>query len=183
MTQRRSRMILRSLRLRFLASLGLGAAILTSWWLRVEDARAPKELPQIGFGQTVAAGRTSLIPDRLVVDDGQLILTATLETMTGSTVSAPFGAPARLPELLLDNGALPAAEVILQRDGEPLRQLHPRMPEQVLLIWQPDNLPSGDATIRFNRQIFKLRDNLYGQASWLGHQPSGELRATPEVLP
>ncbi|MDF3607729.1 hypothetical protein PE067_17235 [Paracoccus sp. DMF-8] len=181
-------MILRSLRLRFLASLGIGAAILTSWWLRVEDARAPKELPQIGLGQAVAAGRTSLIPERLMVQDGQLILEATVETMTGATVGTPFGAPARLPDLLLENGPLPAAEVILLRDGEPLRQLHPRMPEQVRLIWPPDSLPPDHlppemTTIRFSRQIFKLRDNLYGQASWLGHEPSGELRITPEVLP
>ena len=184
MNRRRSRLVLRSLRLHLLASLGVGAAILTSWWLRVEEARAPKELPQIAFGQAVAAGRTSLTPERLVRRDGQLTLVAMLEPLTGATVSAPFGAPARLPELLLEDGPLPAAGIVLQRDDEPLRQLHPRMPERVLLIWPLDgDVPPGEVTIRFERQIFKLRDNLYGQASWLGHEASGELHATPEVTP
>lgn len=89
---------------------------------------------------------------------------------------APTSTPLAPPTVTLDrDGADP-------RDAT-LTQLHPRLPEHITLVWP---LPPGwrppaagqPVLLRFDRQRFKLRDNLFGQASWLGFVPAAELRMT-----
>lgn len=117
-----------------------------------------------------------------------------LEDAAASRPTAPTSAPQAAPNTAAPNTEAPEPAplapptVTLDRDAaDPrdavLTQLHPRLPEHITLVWtlspgwQP---PAGGqpVTLRFDRQRFKLRDNLFGQASWLGFVPAAELRAT-----
>lgn len=175
---------LRRFALKALAAAGVGAAILLSWWWKVDDARQPDEIPIASFGDPILLGRTTLTPHSLVVADGQIVLTASMENVTGETQMAVFGLPAKPPTLTIDGQPLQDPKIELVRDDEFLAQLEPRMAEMVRLEWP---VPSGwtpqPIRIEFQRQQFKLRDNLYGQANWLGFSPVAVMNATPEVSP
>lgn len=164
-----------------LGAAGTLAAITLSWWWKVEDARTPKHLPLAVLGQKIEAGRVQLTPLAVHYDEGKLVLEADVENPTGETQTGPFGTPARLPELVDGNHSLPAAEVFLIRDAEPLAALQPRLRERVRFVWTLDAAPQGGAVIRFSKQSFKLQDNFYGQASWLGFSAVAELPVPPEV--
>lgn len=151
------------------------AAITLSWWWMIEDARAPRELPRAAFGQQLEVGRVWLTPLELSHKDGLLILEAEAENPTGETQTLPFGLPDRLPRLVDGARSLPAAEVILRRDEAPLLALQPRLRERLRFLWRLDAPPQSGAVIRFSKQTFKLQDNLYGQASWLGFTAVAEL--------
>lgn len=179
--------LLRRIWLRLLATLGVSAAVMLSWWWRVEDARTPEQVSVIALGQAIELGRSLATPLRLEIrrDAGQpetLALSMVLENVTGETQKAYFGSPPTPPELIMQGHEIAAPEIILKKDGETLIQLEPRIPEEVELIWtlppggMPENAPMR---IMFSREIFKLRDNLYGRSSWLGMEPA----ATLEVLP
>lgn len=178
--------LIHQLWLRALATVGVAAAVLLSWWWKVDDLRAPDALPVVGFGQPVDMGRTLLTPQALQLHQtaGRLVMTALAENLTGQTQNAIFGAPGRPPEVSVAGQALAAPEILLTRDDGPLGQLQPRLPEQIQLIWQ---LPAGwvpeEVEISFAKQRFKLEDNLYGQASWLGFTPTARMVAMPEVAP
>lgn len=178
--------LFRQLWLRLLATLGVTAAVLLGWWWRVEAARTPDQIPLAAFGQPIDMGRSMATPlalDLRRAADGseQLVLTARLENITGSTQSAFFGTPPLPPELVIGTTDLPPPETILMRDGAVLRQLQPRLPEQVELIWTlPPGVTPNQVEIKFSREIFKFRDNLYGQSSWLGTKPAARLLATPK---
>ncbi len=178
--------LLRRLWLRAVATAGVAAAVLLSWWWKVEDARIPETAPAAGFGRPVDLGRSMLTPAALEwrADDGQIVLNAVMENTTGETQIAIFGAPAHLPQLILDGAPQPAPEIVLSRDNAPLRQLQPRMAEEIALIWPaPPGWRPVPVQIDFERQTFKLKDNLYGQSSWLGFVPSARLSATPQRRP
>ncbi|AGT09157.1 hypothetical protein JCM7686_2076 [Paracoccus aminophilus JCM 7686] len=179
--------VLRTILLRLMATAGVSAAVLLSWWWKIEDARAPKVLPTAALNQPVDLGRSLFTPQRVTLERGatdQIMLTAVIENVTGASQSSVFGLPAKPPELILDGKGVPPAEIILLRDHAPLAQIEPRMPEEIALIWP---LPAGQvpSEIRFgfSKERFKLRDNLYGQSSWLGAAPTAILTATPEILP
>lgn len=167
---------------RVAAGAGLAAALVLSWWWKVEDARKPDSIPELTLGQPVDLGRVRLTPLAVQRQGGELRLQAVVENVTGESQTAIFGIPPHPPQLRQSDGQASAPRVLLDRDGRDLLQLEPRMPETVTLIW-PTEAPSGPVTIAFERQQFKLRDNLYGQASWLGFSPRGTLTVDPEVLP
>ncbi|UFM64766.1 hypothetical protein LOS78_13890 [Paracoccus sp. MA] len=80
--------------------------------------------------------------------------------------------------------AWPEPEVTLDRDGELLWHLQPRLAERVTLAWRvPPGWQPGPVSLTFQRQTFKLRDNLYGKSSWLLFQPAGRMATTPEGAP
>lgn len=166
-----------------LATAGVVAAVLLSWWWKVEDARMPENAPAAAFGNPVDLGRTSLTPMALAWDRqaSRLILNATIENITGETQVAIFGTPAHPPQLMLDGVAQPAPQIVLLRDAAPLQQLQPRMSEDIALIWPvPPDWQPAQVQIDLSRQAFKLRDNLLGQSSWLGFVPAARLTATPK---
>ena len=175
--------------LQLLAATGVIAAVGLNWWWKIEDVRTPDAAPLVSFGDAVEAGRAKLTPLSLAVEHseesgGRFILDAELLNETGSTLESVFGFPPKLPELLVEGERIEAAGIRLERDGEPLRQLQPRLPERVSIFWEaPPEWTPGTVRVHFSRQTFKLRDNLYGQANWLGFVPSGELSATPELQP
>jgi hypothetical protein len=75
---------------------------------------------------------------------------------------------------------LPAAtrpELMLARDRGVLFQLHPRMPERVVVSWK---LPAGRhpraATLVIRGKRFKERDNLIGGEGWFDPKPVAEVR-------
>lgn len=169
--------------------MGVSAAVLLSWWWKVEDARMPEQVPVIALGAEVDMGRIRVTPlvfeiRRNTDQPDKLVLAAILENVTGETQVAYFGSPPAPPELVVTGAEIAAPEVILKRDGETLIQLEPRMAEEVELIWA---LPPGTATldagteIRFSREIFKLRDNLYGRSGWLGTEPAARLVVPPDA--
>ena len=173
---------LRSLFGRALAASGIAAAVGLAWWSRVDDARQSETIPRVEFGTAMDLGRSRLTPLALHVAEGQIVLLAQIENLTGETQSAPFGIPASPPALAIGERVLPAPDVTLSRDDAPLQQLQPRLPERIALSWAaPEDWQPGAVELRFEREIFKLRDNLYARASWLGTVPVATLVATPEV--
>ena len=123
-----------------------------------------------------------LTPLSLRIAGEQIVLLAQIENLTGETQSAPFGIPASPPALAIGEVALPSPDIILLRDDAPLQQLQPRLPEKITLSWAaPEDWQPGAVELRFEREIFKLRDNLYARASWLGTVPQATLAAIPEV--
>lgn len=158
-----------------LGAAGSLAAISLSWWWLIEEARAPRELPPAALGQRIEVGRVWLTPLELHHKGGQLVLEAEAENPTGETQTLPFGLPASLPQLVDGARILPAAEVILTRDEAPLAALQPRLRERIRFVWSVEAPPQKGAVIRFSKQAFKLQDNLYGQASWLGFSAVAEL--------
>ncbi len=189
MSDAKKRSFLRQLGLRLLATMGIVGAVLLSWWLKIEDARTPDETPQIALGQPVDMGRSRLTPislqlRRIEGKPDQLVLFAAIENVTGETQDAVFGIPARPPELDVDGAPLIAPEIILLRDNEPLRQLQPRLSEDIAIVWTaPDPWRPTEVSIIFSKQAFKLKDNLYGQSSWLGFTPIAQLTIAPEATP
>jgi hypothetical protein len=178
--------LLRRLWLRLLAAAGVAAAVLLSWWWKVEEARTPETAPAAAFGAPLDLGRTRLTPLALEwrSHDRQLVLNALIENQTGQSQIAIFGGPPHPPQLILDGAPLDPPEIVLLRDDAPLQQLQPRLSEEIALIWPaPPDWQPAPVQIDFARQAFKLRDNLYGQSSWLGFSPAARLIATPETRP
>lgn len=171
---------------RILATAGVAAAVLLTWWWKVDDARTPQAQPVAAIGQPIDLGRSVLTPQALELrrGQGQIVLTALIENVTAETQTAIFGLPAKPPELVLDGKALPPPEIVLLRDNDALQALQPRLPEEIALIWpapagwQPDAVRVG-----FSKQLFKLRDNFFGKSSWLGFVPAATLTAIPTVQP
>ncbi|WP_353194877.1 hypothetical protein [Pusillimonas noertemannii] len=178
---------------RALAASGITAAILYSWWQAVENARTPQSLPQAEVGEPLVLGRVALTPSSLQLrapspssSDQRplLVLSAKLENITGQTQANPIGPPQSLIEAKAGKADLGVPDVKLLRDGEFLKQLQPRMPEEVEIIWHaPQGWRAGEVAFTFFRQQFKLKDNLYGQASWLGYSAAAHMAATPEAAP
>lgn len=178
--------LLRRLWLRTVATAGVAAAVMLSWWWKVEDARTPENAPPAIFGGAVDLGRTLLTPASLEwrAGEGQFILNAVIENVTGETQLAIFGTPPHPPQLVLNGVAQPAPDIVLMRDAAPLQQLQPRIPEEFALVWPaPAGWRPQPVQVDFDKQVFKLRDNLYGQSSWLGFAPAARLTATPEARP
>ncbi|WP_139789247.1 hypothetical protein [Manganibacter manganicus] len=155
--------------------------------MKVEDARIPDAPPQIAFGEPVKAGRAIFTPQKLTIEPGReqgerkLVLTGLLENVTASSQAAIFGIPERPPELSSGGAKFPDPKVNLVRDNHYLKQLEPRIREAVTFVWKvPQDWREQDVSIEFNAQQFKLNDNLYAKASWLGHYPTGILKARPE---
>jgi len=177
----------RQIRVRVLAAIGVFAAIVVTWWVKVEDARIPDTLPQIAFGEPVNVGRSVFTPQYLTIEPGdeqgerKLVLTGLLENVTGTTQRAVFGFPEKLPELSSGGTKFSAPRVNLVRDNYFLKQLEPRIREAVSIAWDvPPDWREQDVSIEFSAQQFKLNDNLYSKASWLLFYPTGILRARPE---
>lgn len=176
---------------RSLAASGITAAILYGWWQAVENARAPHSLPKTELGTPLALGRVALTPLALHLrpaspsaTDGRplLVLSAKVENVTGETQAAPFGYPPRLVTVETDRLAFETPEIILLRDRQPLRQLQPRIAEEVEIIWKtPANWQAEDLSFTYFQQQFKLKDNLYGRSSWLGYSAVASMVMTPET--
>lgn len=183
----------RQIWVRIFAVIGIAAAIVVAWWMKVEDARVPDAPPQIAFGEPVNVGRAVFTPQKLTIEnaapsamagsqDGRkLVLTGQLENVTGASQVGVFGEPDALPSLSSGGAGFPPPDVYLLRDRELLRQIEPRIREDVAIVWDiPDGWREQDVRIEFAVQQFKLKDNLYAKASWLGFYPAGTLSARPE---
>lgn len=183
----------RQIWVRIAATIGVIAAIAATWWMKVEEARVPDAPPRIAFDQPVKVGRGVFTPRRLTVGNTapspaagakgsrKLVLAGRLENVTGESQVAVFGFPELLPVLSSGGRKFPAPQVILDRDKEPLRQLHPRVAEDVSIVWDlPENWRAQEVAIEFSAEQFKLKDNLYAKASWLMPYPTGVLTARPE---
>lgn len=175
--------ILRRVWLRTIATAGVTAAVLLSWWWKVQDARAPDVLPVATLGQPVDLGRSRLTPLALEWRAGgaELVLRAEVENITGETQVAMFGNPPSPPEMRLGDDALEPPLMLLARDQALLQDLQPRLPERIDLVWKaPAGWQGGPVTLRFFKEQFKLRDNLYGQSGWLGAAPVAQMELRPK---
>lgn len=143
------------------------------------------------MGVPLALGRVALTPLSLQLGEpsgngrSALVLSATLENVTGETQAASFGYPFRLITVKADNAELGDPRITLLRDRQSLFQLQPRMPEEVEITWQMPKewQPDEPLSLTFFRQQFKLEDNLYGRSSWLGYSPVARIAATPQAAP
>jgi hypothetical protein len=183
----------RQIWVRIFAVIGIAAAIVVAWWMKVEDARVPDAPPQIAFGEPVNVGRAVFTPQKLTIENAapsamagaqegrKLVLTGQLENVTGASQVGVFGEPGALPSLSSGGAGFLPPDVYLLRDRELLRQIEPRIREDVAIVWDiPDGWREQDVRIEFAVQQFKLKDNLYAKASWLGFYPAGTLSARPE---
>lgn len=93
----------RQLRVRVLTTIGILAAIVVTWWMKVEDARNPDAPPQVAFGEPVGVGRAVFTPQKLTIEPGseqgerKLVLVGQLENVTSSSQRDVFGFPGGLP--------------------------------------------------------------------------------------
>lgn len=177
--------MMRKLWLRLLATLGVGAALMLSWWWKIDAAREPTAIPEASLGQTIQLGRVQITPLALeLVEDENIVMTAEVLNVTGTTQVGVFSTSPNPPQLVLGGEVLPAPEVLLLRDNALLFQLQPRLPEKVSLTWSaPPGWTPEQIELRFEKQAFKLVDNLFGQASWLGYSPAARIYAVPQVAP
>lgn len=169
--------IIRRFMLRSLATAGVTAAVGISWWKRVEAAREPDGPPQTTLGMPLDLGRVILTPMSLGIENGaggnRLVLRGRAENVTGESQSAIFGFP---PRIEVADLPLVQPEIILDRDAAPLTSLHPRIAEDISVIWPlPPDWSTENISLTFFRQQFKLHDNLYGKAGWLGFAPAARL--------
>lgn len=167
---------------------GIVCATLFGLWQQVESVRESAVIPAVEAGTGVDLGRVILTPIRWETASDQepgehkLVLVANLENVTGRSENTPFDYPPKLPSLSAREMDFPPPELILSRDGEPLRQLQPRMSEEVRFIWTLSDERVGQTlTVTFFRQQFKLRDNLYGKSSWLLFSPVATMTIEPEA--
>jgi len=192
MAEQQSSLIRRTLR-RALAASGITAAALYTWWQAVEGARTPTVLPETSTGATLTLGRFELTPLSLQLRPSSsssaagkqmVVLSAKVENITGQTQSALLGYPPRLVTIEAGDTAFGVPEVTLLRDHQPLRQLQPRMPEEVEIAWHtPENWQAEELSLTFYRQQFKLKDNLYSRSNWLGYSAVARMAAMPEPSP
>lgn len=172
--------------LRLFATAGATAAVLLSWWWKVDDMRAPDQLPTTSFGQPVDMGMFLFTPLSLQLrhattdQPGTLVMTATVENITGETQI--LATPRGMPKVTLNGEVLSDPEMTLMQDGTPLSQLQPRLPKTVELVWAvPADWQAQPVGISFAKQTFKLRDNMFGKSSWLGFTPTAQMTITPEA--
>jgi len=192
MAEQQSSLMRRTVR-RTLAASGIIAAALYTWWQAIEGARISPVLPETRPGEALALGRVQLTPLSLQMRPVQsastgekqmLVLSAKVENVTGETQPAPFGYPPRLVTVEAGDAAFGTPEITLLRDRQPLRQLQPRMPEEVEITWHaPESWQPEELSLTFYRQQFKLKDNLYGRSNWLGYSAVARMAAMPEPSP
>lgn len=176
---------------RAVAASGITAAIAYTWWQAIENARTPPAPPEAQLGAPLALGRVELTPLSLQLRHAPsappgertlLVLSAKIENITGETQPAALGRSAPLVAAEADHAAFGAPEITLLRDRRPLRQLQPRMAEEVEIVWHaPEHWRPETVSLTFSRQQFKLKDNLYGRSSWLGYSAAAYMAATPEL--
>ena len=177
---------------RALAASGIAAAALYGWWQAIDGARTTPSLPDIQTGTTLPLGKVTLTPLSVQLRppssgkaEAQLVLTATVENVTSTTQSGAFGYPPRLVTVqAAGQPQLNPPDITLLRDHQPLQQLQPRMPEQVEIVWDiPANWPTQEWLFTFHEQQFKLKDNLYARANWLGYSPAAHMAVVLEAEP
>lgn len=152
-------------------SSGVGLAASLTWWAMIDQARQVSDMPVARMNAPLDLGRIRMTPLELRITDDtpSLMLRAVVENLTGETQDMPFGFPPRFPAAQRGDAPLPDPAIILSRDEAPLRQLHPRMPEEIRIVWALPGPSRDPVSVTFFRQDFKLRDSIYGRATWLGH--------------
>src|SRR5690606_423189 len=136
--------------------------------LKVDDVRTPDAPPRTAFDQPVKVGRAVFTPKRLTIENAapfpmagdtggrKLVLAGRLENATGESQIAVFGLPENLPVLSADGKKFPDPQVFLDRDKAPLRQLHPRIVEDVSIVWNlPESWRAQEVSIEFSAEQFK----------------------------
>ena len=71
MVRQTLRSTVQRIRIRIITVIGLVAAIVTAWWMKVEEARVPDARPTIAFGEPVNDGRWVFTPQKLAIEPGK----------------------------------------------------------------------------------------------------------------
>jgi hypothetical protein len=71
MVRQTLRSTVQRIRIRISTVIGLVAAIVTAWWMKVEEARVPDAPPTIAFGEPVNVGRWVFTPQKLAIEPGK----------------------------------------------------------------------------------------------------------------
>ncbi|TXH85092.1 MAG: hypothetical protein E6Q77_01125 [Rhizobium sp.] len=160
---------------RIAAGIGGLLAGALSLGLSIYETRTGAEVMQIEAGTPVnsgqwkvslsSAGTAAQTPDGLRVSEGKMALTVdlTLENLTAESSNL------YRDTLKLENIAhAPAPQFYLVRDGEPLWDLQPMLPEAVKAVWE---LPANAALPKVLKvaivgTTYKPKDNLYAAPGW-----------------
>ena len=176
MTDSRPEAIRQRLYAFLVAGIGGLAASAVSFGMAVYGAAHPPRIATVPANRQIDTGRWSVTVLSANVaatpPTGIAPLTPTRYLLVKLDVTNRSATPNNLLErvVTLDEHALklPAPTAYLDRDKYFAGFLNPGMPEHVTMAWEwPANAKIPDrVTLTVNRQIYKIRDNLYGASGW-----------------
>jgi hypothetical protein len=159
-----------------IAGVGGLAASAVSFGMAVYDAAHPPKVAVVSVGQridtgrwfvTVLSARVGITPPTGIapLSPKQYLLVDLDVTNRSATPNNILDRVVTLDEPSLK---LPAPMAYLDRDKYFAGYFNPGMPERVTMAWEwPVRAKVPDTvTVAINRQIYKLRDNLYGATGW-----------------
>ena len=133
------------------------------------DAAQPKELRIVQAGEPVDTGRWKVA----VLDSrfDQERLSVEMEITNLSALSSnSYGHVLKLVDA---PPGLATPTYLIARDNAVAYDLHPNMPERVVVqwTWPKETPPPQTVQFTFTSQIHKRRDNLYGASAWFDSDP------------
>jgi hypothetical protein len=176
-----------------IAGLGGLAASAASFGMAVYEAAHPRQTPVAAAGRQIDTGRwfvtlrsaragtipptgtAPLEPKRFLMVDIDVSNRSALASNSFADVVTLSAPPAGLDQ----------PTVYLDRDRYFAGYLNPDMAERVTVAWQwPGDAPMPDR-LEFTviGQIYKKRDNLYGDSNWFDHDPAATVEMPVEKAP
>lgn len=176
-----------------IAGLGGLAASAVSFSMAVYEAAHPKQTPAAAVGQQIDTGRWFVTvrsaragtipptgtappePKRFVMVDMDVSNRSAMANNTFSSAVTLSTPPAGLDQ----------PTVYLDRDKYFAGHLNPDMPERVTVAWEwPKDVPVPDELkLAVIGQIYKKRDNLYGDSNWFDRDPVATVEVPVEKAP
>jgi hypothetical protein len=176
-----------------IAGLGGLAASAASFAMAVYEAAHPEQTPVATVGQQIDTGRWFVTvrsaragtvpptgtappePKRFVMVDMDVSNRSAMANNTFDDAIALSTPPAGLDQ----------PTIYLDRDKYFAGHLNPDMPERVTVAWQwPKDAPLPERLkLTVIGQIYKKRDNLYGDSNWFDHDPVATVELPVEQAP
>jgi hypothetical protein len=177
----------------FLAGLGGLVASAISFSTAIYEAAHPPRTPIAAAGKridtgrwfvTLGAARTGTVPPTGVApSQPEKLVMIDMEVVNRS--ATPNNILDRVVTISAPAAKLERPTVYLDRDKYLAGYFNPDMPERVTMAWQwPVDTPLPDRlTVTIIGQIYKFRDNLYGDSNWFDHDPVATVELPVEKAP
>lgn len=176
-----------------IAGLGGLAASAASFAMAVYDAAHPKRTPVASAGQQIDTGhwlvtlqsaRAGTMPPTgtAPLEPKRFVMVEMDVSNRSATADNTFG---RVVTLSAPPAGIEQPTVYLDRDKYFAGYLNPDMPERVTVAWQwPKDAPiPSRLELTVTGQIYKKRDNLYGDSNWFDHDPVATVELPVEKAP
>ena len=164
-----------------IAGLGGLVASAISFSSAVYEAAYPSRPPAVAAGRQIDTGRwfvtlrsartATAPPTGVPTSQPQRFVLVDMDVVNRS--AKPNNLLARVVRLAAPASKLETPTVYLGRDKYLAGYFNPDMPERVTVAWEwPEGVPVPDRlTLTVIGQIYKFRDNLYGDSNWFDHDP------------